>query len=79
MPPGGTITGGVEPAQITVVWGPNQTNVQTRKTTMSKDKVYRLGGAFVLGFEADFDPNEFHAIDAQNQACRQMLKKAGLP
>jgi hypothetical protein len=78
-PQGGTITGGAEPAQILVTWGPAQTNLQTGEITASKDSKWRLGGAIFGGFELDFDPKAFHEIDAQNQACRAMLKKAGFP
>jgi hypothetical protein len=78
-PQGGTITGGAEPAQISVTYGPLQTNVQTGETTASKDSKWRLSGAFLGGFEIDFDPKAFHDIDAQNQACRAMLKNGGFP
>ena len=78
-PQGGTITGGAEPAQIFVTWGPSQTDLGTGQTTASKDSKWRLGGAFFGGVELDFDPKAFHDINAQNQACRAMLKKAGFP
>jgi hypothetical protein len=78
-PQGGTITGGAEPAQILVTYGPAQVDLRTNQITASKDSKWKLGGAFILGAELDFDPRALHDIDAQNQACRAMLKKAGVP
>lgn len=71
-PPGGSITGGAEPAQVLVNFGPFQSNLTTGQSGLAKDKTFKFGGAIGVGFEVDFDPRAFRDITSQNQACRQM-------